>query len=386
MLAVQIITDNFSVIFNSLVIAETLLAIMVAFILIVIKRNKNANIFLAIFIIIHSVSFLPVFLAGNHFFKIAYWLTFFTFPANSLTGVFIYYYALFMTGRADKLNKNDIIHFIFGIVFIIVNAFSYDFTGYTTDSIFVFIMIQLGIINSLVYTVLSYFKIKEYSKDIKNYTSNIERIDISWLNKIIYFSILSTIVFVICYWLFLSVFLLVYVVSIDILVFIAILFILAYYIVNQPEIRKENVEMYSILNDLNKKHCNTIVKRYVTIHLDKQTQESYLKSLDEYMEKYKPYLNERITIKNISEGINLPYYHLSIIINNLLKKNFCDLINEYRIREVMNILNESKDEPVNILTIAFKCGFNSKSTFNRVFKNKTGTTPSKYKEGIMNPR
>jgi AraC-like DNA-binding protein len=379
---VQLIMDNFSFIFNCLVIAETVLAALLSFILFVFKKNKNANFFLAIFIIVHAVSFLPVFLTGNQLYTIAYWLTFFTFPANSLTGVFIYYYTLFMTGRAEKINKRDIIHFLFGIVFIIVNAFSYDFKEYSQDSIFVFIMIQFGVINSLIYTILSFIKIKKYSRDIKNYTSNIERIDISWLNKIIYFSVLSSIVFIVCYWLFLSVMLLVYAVSIDILIFIAILFILAYYIINQPEIGKGNREMYSILNDLKKRHDNTAVKRYDTIHFDKQTQESYLRLLDEYMENHKPYLNERITIKDISEGLNLPYYHLSIMINNLLKKNFCDLINEYRIREAINILNDSKKEAVNILTIAFKCGFNSKSTFNRVFKNKTGTTPSKYKKSV----
>jgi AraC-type DNA-binding domain-containing proteins len=159
------------------------------------------------------------------------------------------------------------------------------------------------------------------------------------------------------------------------------LFILAFYIINQPELGKESLEMYSILNNLNIKHNNTPVKRYEKVNLDIHTQETYLKLLDEYMKKNKPYLNERITIKDLSEGLNVPYYHLSIVINNLLNKNFYDFINEYRIREVLSILNESKNEAVNILTIAFKCGFNSKSTFNRVFKNKMGTTPSLYKNG-----
>jgi AraC-like DNA-binding protein len=159
------------------------------------------------------------------------------------------------------------------------------------------------------------------------------------------------------------------------------LFILAFYIINQPDLSKENLEMYSILNNLNAKQNNTAAKRYEKANLDMQTQETYLRLLNEYMEKNKPYLNERITIKDLSEALNVPYYHLSIVINNLLKKNFYDFINEYRIREVLSILKESRNEAVNILSIAFKCGFNSKSTFNRVFKNKMGTTPSLYKNG-----
>lgn len=97
------------------------------------------------------------------------------------------------------------------------------------------------------------------------------------------------------------------------------------------------------------------------------------------MEKNKPHFNEGITIEEIADAFNIPYHHLSIVINNLHKKNFFDFIDDYRISEVLDILNRSKNETVNILTIAFKCGFNSKSTFNRVFKNKMRTTPTMYK-------
>ncbi|MBN2403685.1 MAG: AraC family transcriptional regulator [Spirochaetes bacterium] len=73
------------------------------------------------------------------------------------------------------------------------------------------------------------------------------------------------------------------------------------------------------------------------------------------------------------------YSILSFLINIRLNKNLCDFINKYRIREVLNILNESINETVDILSIAFKCGFNSKTTFNRVFKKKMGITPSMHK-------
>jgi AraC-like DNA-binding protein len=264
-----------------------------------------------------------------------------------------------------------------------INIISYDINDQhnIVAPIIILVLIGCGIVNSIIYTILSYIKIKKYSKDIKNYASDIESIDMNWLNKIIYFSILSTFVFIICYSITVGKTSSLYIVSIDIGVFIIMLFILAFYIINQPELGKESLEMYSILNNLNIKQNNTPAKRYEKVNLDIHTQEMYLKLLDEYMEKHKPYLNERITIKDLSDGLKLPYYHLSIVINNLLNKNFYDFINEYRIREVLNILNESKNVAVNILTIAFKCGFNSKSTFNRVFKNKMGTTPSMYKNG-----
>ena len=385
---VQIITNNILFIFNGLIITETAMAIMVVFILLVLKKNKNANFFLAFFILTYSVSFLPFFFYKNDLLIPTYLLSLIILPANSLIGVFLYYYTLFMTVRIEKLNKKDVVHFLFFLFFIVFMMVNYFFNKNSYDIIdqrhivapaMILVMIGCGIVISIIYTILSYIKIKKYSKDIKNYTSDIESIDMSWINKIIYYSILSTFVFIICFSITVGKVSSLYIVSIDIVVFIIMLFILAFYIINQPEVSKENREMYSILSNLKIKHKNTSAKRYEKVNLDIHTQERYLKLLNEYMEKNKPYLNERITIKDLSEGLKLPYYQLSVVINNLLNKNFYDFINEYRIREVLSVLNESKNESVNILTIAFKCGFNSKSTFNRVFKKKMGTTPSMYK-------
>jgi AraC-like DNA-binding protein len=390
---VQIITNNILFIFNYLIIVEIALAVLVVFILFVFKKNKKANFFLTFFVIIRSASFIPFFCGVNGFSTFGYISSFIIMPADSLIGVFLYYYTLFMTGRVEKLNKKDIIHFLLYIVLMIINIFVniYQLLVPNTPSVVLYTLILgtviLGTVNCIIYAVLSLIKIKKYSKDIKNYTSDIKSIDMTWVNKIIYFSILSIFLFLIGYLIataepFFSIFgkiSLMCFASFDVIVLIIILFILIFYIINQPELIEENLEMYSILNNFNTKNNNTIEPRYEKVHLDIHRQETYLKLLNEYMEKNKPYLNEKITIKELSEGLNLPYHHLSIVINNLLKKNFYDFINEYRIHEVLNILNNSKDEVVNILTIAFKCGFNSKSTFNRVFKKIMGTTPSMYK-------
>jgi AraC-like DNA-binding protein len=392
---VQIITNNILFIFNYLIIVEIALAVLVVFILFVFKKNKKANFFLTFFVIIRSASFIPFFCGVNDLITFGYFSSFIIMPADSLIGVFLYYYTLFMTGRVEKLNKKDIIHFSLYIVLMIINILVniYQLLVPNTPSVVLYTLILgtviFGTVNCIIYTILSLIKIKKYSKDIKNYTSDIGTIDMTWVNKIIYFSILSIFIFLIGYSIataepFFYIFgkiLLMSFASFDVIVLIIILFILVFYIINQPELSEENQEMYSILNNLNIKNSNNITEhRYEKVHLDIHKQETYLKLLNEYMEKNKPYLNERITIKELSEGLNLPYHHLSIVINNLLKKNFYDFINDYRIREVLNILNESRSDAVNILTISFKCGFNSKSTFNRVFKNKTGTTPSRFKK------
>ena len=59
--------------------------------------------------------------------------------------------------------------------------------------------------------------------------------------------------------------------------------------------------------------------------------------------------------------------------------NFYDFINKYRVEEAKKLLIEDIHN-YKILAIAYEVGFNSKATFNRVFKKFTELTPSEFKE------
>jgi AraC-like DNA-binding protein len=50
--------------------------------------------------------------------------------------------------------------------------------------------------------------------------------------------------------------------------------------------------------------------------------------------------------------------------------------------EVKSRMDNPEFENLTILGIAFDCGFNTKSAFNRVFKKLTGFTPSEYKKQL----
>ena len=69
---------------------------------------------------------------------------------------------------------------------------------------------------------------------------------------------------------------------------------------------------------------------------------------------------------------------LSFVINNGFGKNFNDFVNEFRVAEVKNKLNEGAAENLNLLGIALDSGFNSKATFNRAFKKFTGISPKEF--------
>jgi AraC-like DNA-binding protein len=68
------------------------------------------------------------------------------------------------------------------------------------------------------------------------------------------------------------------------------------------------------------------------------------------------------------------------VLNEKHGKNFFTFINEYRIKDVILRFGDHKNNNFTILAIAFDSGFNSKTTFNSIFKSQTGMTPSEYRE------
>jgi AraC-like DNA-binding protein len=68
-----------------------------------------------------------------------------------------------------------------------------------------------------------------------------------------------------------------------------------------------------------------------------------------------------------------------------MHQSYYDFINQYRIEEFKNRLADPESERYNLLSIAFDSGFQSKGTFNSIFKKFTGMTPSEYKASLNSP-
>lgn len=102
--------------------------------------------------------------------------------------------------------------------------------------------------------------------------------------------------------------------------------------------------------------------------------------LEEYMSQYKPYLNPELNLDTLAEALKVHSKTLSQVINQILGSNFSEYINSYRIEEAKLLLQNNTDKQITIMEIMYDVGFNSRSVFNTAFKNKTGITPSQYKE------
>lgn len=98
------------------------------------------------------------------------------------------------------------------------------------------------------------------------------------------------------------------------------------------------------------------------------------------------YQDPDLTLRSLAEILNLNPNELSRIINTALKKSFNDFINEYRIREVTRKMQDPTYDRMTLFGIALDAGFNSKSTFNRAFRQMTGKSPAEYKSWLEKER
>ncbi len=101
--------------------------------------------------------------------------------------------------------------------------------------------------------------------------------------------------------------------------------------------------------------------------------------LERAMEIEKLYLDPDLDLSGLARRVGAARNQLSYVINRNLGKNFYDFVNAYRVREVLRLMEDGARGNDKMLTLAFDAGFNSKPTFNAVFKKITGRTPSDYR-------
>ena len=96
------------------------------------------------------------------------------------------------------------------------------------------------------------------------------------------------------------------------------------------------------------------------------------------MEAQKPFLNPDLDLSGLSALLEANPKEVSHTINRGFSKNFHEFVNQYRIDAFKERMQQPGSHKMTLLGHALECGFNSKSTFNDVFKKATGKTPSAY--------
>ena len=98
------------------------------------------------------------------------------------------------------------------------------------------------------------------------------------------------------------------------------------------------------------------------------------------LEDSQAFLNPELNLADLAEMVDLSKHETSDAVNNGFKMNFNELINSYRVKEVKKRILDPDYNHLSLVAIALDCGFNSKATFNRVFKLQTGQSPTQFKQ------
>lgn len=120
-------------------------------------------------------------------------------------------------------------------------------------------------------------------------------------------------------------------------------------------------------------------KRKETYNLENDTIQTLGDKLELLMSTERPYLNPDLNLASLADELAVSAKVLSLVINETKAKSYSDYINDYRIEHVKSQLMNPEAKQHSLLDIAFDAGFNSKATFNRVFKQLTGLTPSQFR-------
>jgi len=309
-----------------------------------------------------------------------------------LHGPFLFLYINSLTKNYRKLRWIDFLHFIpFAIMYISlapillldtevkINIFVY-VHGFDKRYLPLFIMM---ILSAPIYIIWSLYALKKHQATILKFFSFNEIVGLKW---IYYLTIgLGTIWFAI-----LIAYTLTYAFEIielsnrDILIYLV--FVLYVFILGFKGFKQGSIFVDinpSILQSIKIKQTGkneigeTSLKEKPTRKI--KDADGILDKLLNHMNQEKPYLEEKLTIVQLSESLNIPYYTLSQVIKEKMNQNFFDFVNTYRVNEAKVKLCDPKLDHYTILGIALECGFNSKASFHRIFKIKTSETPTEYR-------
>jgi AraC-like DNA-binding protein len=313
-------------------------------------------------------------------------------------GPFLYLYTKYLMYRTFFIQSKDYKHFLpffaFTLLYFLFFKGKLIFDSpllIERDGYFVArIIYSFSFLASIAYySFATLYLLKRYQKNISNRFSYYSKeIQLNWVYFLTIFFIVThtTYVFLGIYNVFIEEsFFNIYLIS-DVCLTI-LTFSVSYFGIKQPHLFKLPVDVGESNTeeeiDIIEEIDEVVKEKYKQSNLADEVKVSHIEKLYQHMELEKPYLNPELTVQDLSKQLNIPRHHLTEILNNDIGKNFFNFINEYRVNEVKRRLLESKYDHLTIVAIAFESGFNSKSTFNSIFKQYTNMTPTKWRSEAL---
>jgi len=305
-----------------------------------------------------------------------------------LHGPFLYFYIKSLTEKSYKVKQSAFLHLLPFMLFNLYLLGSSFYSGYSASIRMGYVeahinppllfLLFLGItaLSGPVYFVYSLQLIKKHDIQIFKNFSSYETINLDWLRKLVF--VFGTIWVVLISFATIhhgfSLFSMHFCTDGLFLSLSLFIILTGYFGLKQRDIFSYYLSEGKAKEQKGNKPTET--------YLPDADSQQYLQQLDTYMQNRKPFLNPKLTLPQLAAKVDIPYYTLSQVINRS-GIHFFDYVNQYRVEEVKKRMQDPDFKNYTLLGIALESGFNSKSAFNRVFKNITGITPTQYKKSTF---
>ncbi|KAA3608773.1 MAG: AraC family transcriptional regulator [Calditrichaeota bacterium] len=354
-------------------------------ILLVTKKSKNlADTILGIWLFIIAIHLLGYFIYTLGFWDKYPHLVGTTLPFPLLHGPMLYLYTLYSLRNENKLRRLDYLHFTPALLcYLYMLPFYFTYTEEQKvlvdnglldySALFSTVVLISFFVSGLAYPIISYHVLGKHKKLIDDNFSYDNCISLDWLKYSI--------------WGIGAVYVSAVVISIlreglgmqftfnadyiFYLIIILFVFCIGFFGIRQQNLFSEN--------GINKKAQLVQEKQgadYKKSGLKSEVAKEVHQRLTKLMTEQKFYTNPKLTLNELAQSVEVSPNHLSQIINQYEEVNFHDFVNRYRVEEF--IKNASAHKEITILSHALDAGFNSKSSFNSVFKKHRGLTPSTF--------
>lgn len=289
----------------------------------------------------------------------------FELPFPLFHGPFLFLYTASLTGQT-KAMKLGFLHFL-PILVCYMMFFDFFFLpseqkvavyaakGQGHETV-LFINRALIMASGVIYFILSLWLLRTHKKNLQNQFSYTEKINLNWLRYLIYSIGL----------IWVSVFIGPETVTFGITVVFVIF--LGYFGINQVGVFTERPAI----------QLEPKKEKYQKSSLNEESGQAIHQALNSLMREKKLYTNPELTLAELAQALDVHPNNLSQVINTFEQKSFYDYINLMRIEEFKRLAALPENQKFNLLGLARECGFNSKTSFNRNFKNATGQSPTEY--------
>jgi AraC-like DNA-binding protein len=348
------------------------------------KGRKISNLLLASFFLSISLNLLDVFLLISGVYSSHPFLLGWGSCLPLLFGPLIYLYSRSVIHKDFRINAKNLMHFFpFIILFLATESFFLLQTRIFQQRLLtgliqhrlppvISIFSTLIFVQFLFYIIASWRLVYQYKQAAGQYYSNTREVNLSWLFSTILFFFGIAILCIINGLLIQTVFADYFLFGFNLIIFAMLIFIITVLLkaLQKPYFFSFSDEPVYPLN----------TRARTQTAADPAEMKKTAQSLLDFMQENKPYRDPELTLEQLATRLSLKPRVLSQVINEIIGQNFYNFINRYRIQEASRLLTNPKDKKITILEVLYEVGFNSKSSFNTLFKKYMGLTPTDFKK------